>query len=137
MINRSAVQTVLWWCYALVVVGLSLLHLWEKVASETGGLSSRYSPLLGAVVWAAICMFACYRRRLLYRIVWLVLFWSIVLAYVAGMVLLTLIAVVKGWAVVNVWGALAIALGFLLVPGCIQWYRYLYRMPEIWNRRAQ
>lgn len=125
-------MNILHWLYLAVLLVPAIIRLVDKVASDTGGVVSRYSPLFIAVV---LCLgFVGYvtRTPIFRRGFWLLWFWfsNIILLSVFTYFIFTLLSNTTETHVALCWFLLLIV-WISPAQSCI--YLYVYKQKKLWR----
>ncbi len=120
-----------WSLYLLSVLGLGFGRTAEKVVHDSGGLLSRYGPLLGAIVIAVGVVAYLSSRPVGRAWVWKGVFILTVVG-VAGLLALEAI-LLRLYAPSARIHAMTLAAAVLLAPAIAALHRYAFRSPAIWR----
>lgn len=123
----------LWFIYVIAIAALGIGHAIEKIASDAGGPSSRYGPLIGALLIAIGIVGLARGVRIGRRWMWVLV---TVLAGLAtcGLVLLEVMTLKNGAPIlVHLQIVLAIVLTAI---GAIGMHRYALGPPSPWHHGA-
>ena len=124
----------LWSLYTLGVLALGFGRTVEKIMRDSGGLPSRYGPVLGAV-GVAIGVVGYLSSRPIGRAwVWKGIFVlsAVGTAGLLGLEVILLRSYDAPWRI----HAMTLAGAVLLAPAVIALYRYAFRSPAIWREPA-
>ncbi|GGF80362.1 hypothetical protein [Alteromonas lipolytica] len=120
------------WMYLGLLFVPALFHLWSKIAADSGGLASRYAPLLATVLLAGIVIGWVNQKTWLRRGFWRFSFWllAVLLALVVIYCLISLMSGTGGvWLV---WLLLGV---IVMLPAMWCLWRYSARSNSCWERR--
>ncbi len=118
--------------YLILLTMIATIHLLHKLETDTGGIISRYAPLLlVTVITFGICGY------IFHKAIFKPPFWEALLGLLS-MLSMTCIGtlVYFTWAnisLLSATGVWASVILFLLFPAKIILYLYLYRSPAIWR----
>lgn len=117
------------WLYSVILFLPASVRLAEKIISETGGIASRYGPLLAMALLAVGFIASEHNKPVFNRIVWRGSFWLLaVLSGLAG--LYGIILLVFSGSITAGLGLLIMAL--IPVPALRSVYRYSAATSPVW-----
>lgn len=134
--KHPLLKTVVSRLYIVLLCAVPLAHMAEKIMTESGGIVSRYLPLLVIVLAVFGMVSHQHNQPRLHRIFWLVFFWllaaSAVSAAVYGFILLL-------WQGSTAQPGASVLLGFafLLMPLLVSLYRYSRASNRIWHNTSE
>lgn len=120
-----------WSLYLLSVLGLGFARTAEKVVQDSGGLLSRYGPMLGAIVIAVGVVAYLSSRPVGRAWVWKTICMLTVVG-VAALLALELILLRLHTAPARL-HAMTLAAAVLLAPAIAALHRYAFRSQDIWR----
>ncbi|MBU2877052.1 hypothetical protein [Aliiglaciecola lipolytica] len=125
-------MNILHWLYIAVLLVPAIIRLVDKVASDTGGVVSRYSPLFVALILCLGVVGYVTRTPIFRRGFWLLWFWllNIMLLSVLIYFIFTLLSNTVEIYVALCWFLLLIV---WIAPAqrCI--YLYVYKQKKLWR----
>ena len=119
----------LWTGYMLVLILAGTGRLVQKVTSDTGGIASRYAPLLVALLLVVGIFGYLYQKPLVRVWFWQVVFWVSAAASTCAVVFSFYLAVFA--TVLNPAIALMLVVLFI-IPSQTQIWQYSYRSKSLW-----
>ena len=117
--------------YGILLVGLAILRLGEKISTDTGGFASRYLPLLCSLVLMVACLGYVRKQPLMARWFWVVMF--LLMASASVIIWLFAISLVMAGDTSYAW--VIFALGTVLVPANVLLWQYAFRSEIIWREQ--
>lgn len=118
-----------WSLYIVLLLLLGLGRMGQKIITETGGVGSRYGPLIVATILALGVFGVVFQKPLGWKWVWRVLFWFLAITSV-GLLALAVYVLFGGS-----YQPAGLILGILVVllPGQWQLLGYAYRSSALWD----
>ncbi|WP_146129608.1 hypothetical protein [Alteromonas alba] len=118
------------WMYILVLLLPAILRLAEKLLSQTGGIASRYGPLMAMGLLAIGYIVAARRSPVVNRVFWRCSFWLLSallsLTGVYGFILLAFASNITA-------GAVLLLTAVIAIPALSSLYRYSSVSNTIWD----
>ena len=126
----------LWSIYAGLLLVLGFGRMVQKIITDTGGIGSRYGPVLVAMIIALGVLGYVFQRPIARNWVWKGVFWLLAIASVGmgGVAVYLLFSVGPGSY--NVVGLL-MGLLVVLLPGQWQLFGYAYRSSSLWSMASE
>ena len=70
--------------YSTALIAPTLYYLQLKISADAGGFSSRYSPLIVAILLITITVVEKRHKPLLHPVLWRIVFWLLAVAFAAA-----------------------------------------------------
>ena len=130
------VKTIISRLYIALLCAVPLAHMAEKIMTGSGGLVSRYLPLI-TVLLAVFGMVSHQQNQpRLHRIFWLMFFWLLAASAVSGMVYGFVLLFWKG-STAQPGASVLLGFAFLLIPVLASLYRYSRASNRIWHNTSE
>lgn len=125
-----------YWFYCAALFVTVIVHLLSKITAETGGIISRYTPLLAALIIILGLYGFVFRRPFGIALYWKVTVWILVFVNLACVGFFTYLGYLHdAWFIhAGQWSAITFT---LLFPAVIGLFHYAYRSDGIWQRGHQ
>lgn len=125
-----------YWLYLLCLIVIASVHTLEKIMTNSGGLMSRFGP----VVMVLIIGYGIYgyvnQQRLLTRGIWRTLFGCLAVLWGSASLLMVYLVFIANPS--HLQALLILTFGLLIIlPALIGLYRYGFACPTIWIEKQR
>lgn len=132
MITRA---TAGWWLYIAITLTLGYGQMIRKLATDTGGIASRFGPAIAATLLAVGIVAMLLEKPIFKRWFWKGVFGVLVITSVTALSLALYLFTLQGWVSRP---ALLLLIGVIyLIPGESQLYRYAFGHWVVWPPRSE
>lgn len=122
--------------YLVLLSMVAIGHLIDKVMTGTGGIISRFLPLLFVFVLALGFYGYAFKKHIFGQVVWISLFWLLFVLTIAGVATLSYMIGIS--QPLNSPDAIWLVLVILLIlPALLPLFNYSYRCHSVWQKLQQ
>lgn len=118
--------------YLALLVLPAMVHLANKITTDTGGIISRFAPLIVVLIMAVGLYGFVFRQPIFKSGLWKCIFWLLVLLSLSCLATIAYFI----WAthtITSPAGCWAIVIALALLPAEVGLFRYAYLSPAIWR----
>lgn len=122
----------LWYCYIVVLIICGIARMLERIQTDSGGLASRYAPVLIAVVVSVGIYGSANNKPVFVRWFWQCLYIVLGLAAVVATVMFAYLLLFVGLSTLPA-ATILLIVSIVLLPALIKLRIYVHKTPGCWQ----